>query len=682
MLKFGSKKLSLLDSLRTMSHKCWRKAEGGGIQVELKLLFQPANTIMSLLTTSLWLASANIGIAQPSPVRIPAKPQVYSNSAPSNSTSIPDPLDSGKQISLNGQTLSAAWHQWDLEPKTGKVQTAINDAGLMQLVGVELLNTRNTAKQPIVWFSPSTSPLVLDSWHSGMYRYLDVTQLATVAGWQMLVDGDTLRITTPAARVKGIRQGKQKQGDRIVVDLDRPTPWQITQQQSAAKPKTPDVQLLDDPNSKKLASPKLEWVVTIDATLDPAAKPDTPSSSSSNLELKAEPNLTTIHLSLPVGVSPRISSLANPYRIVIDLRSDAMVERDILWTAGLRWRQQFVKLGSDRFPVVWLEINPRNVGVTLKPISTETNSLIGTAPILQTAQSNSAAAAINGGFFNRNNKLPLGAIRRDGRWLSSPILNRGAIALNDSGEIKIGHLSWQGNIITSSGQIPISSFNSGYVSSGIALYSSNWGSTYTPLIDNEVIVAIQNERVTAQLPGGVAGKTAFPIPPNGYLLAIRATNVANFLPVGTLVRKESATIPADFARYPQILGAGPLLVKNGLFVLDGKAEGFSDAFIRQTAVRSAIGTTAAGNLIVATIHNRVGGSGSTLAETAKIMQSLGCVDALNLDGGSSTSLYLGGQLVDRLPVTAARVHNGLGIFLQPRPSERFRPVKKATHTSK
>lgn len=624
-----------------MSHKCWRKAEGGGIQVELKLLFLPANTIMSLLTTSLWLASANIVIAQPSPVRIPAKPQVYSNSAPSNSTSIPDLLDSGKQISLNGRTVSAAWHQWDLEPKTGKVQTAINDAGLMQLVGVELLNTRNTAKQPIVWFSPSTSPLVLDSWQSEMYRYLNVTQLATVAGWQMLVDGDTLRITTPAARVKGIRQGKQKEGDRIVVDLDRPTPWQVTQQQPAAKPKTPDIELLDDPNSGKLASPKLEWVVTINATLEQTAKPAfTPSSSISNLELKAEPNLTTIHLSLPVGVSPRVSSLANPNRIVIDLRSDAMVERDILWTAGLRWRQQFVKLGSDRFPVVWLEINPRNVGVTLKPISTETNTLIGTAPILQTAQSNSAAAAINGGFFNRNNKLPLGAIRRDGRWLSSPILNRGAIALNDSGEVKIGHLSWRGNIITSSGQIPVSSFNSGYVSSGIALYSTNWGSTYTPLIDNEVIVAIQNQRVTAQLPGGVAGKTAFPIPPNGYLLAIRASNVANFLPIGTLVREESATIPADFARYPQILGAGPLLVKNGSFVLDGKAEGFSDAFIRQTAVRSAIGTTAAGNSIVATIHNRVGGSGATLAETAKIMQSLGCVDALNLDGGSSTSLYL------------------------------------------
>ena len=41
------------------------------------------------------------------------------------------------------------------------------------------------------------------------------------------------------------------------------------------------------------------------------------------------------------------------------------------------------------------------------------------------------------------------------------------------------------------------------------------------------------------------------------------------------------------------------------------------------------------------------------------------VDALNLDGGSSTTLYLGGQILDRPPSTAARVHNGIGVFLQP-----------------
>jgi len=44
---------------------------------------------------------------------------------------------------------------------------------------------------------------------------------------------------------------------------------------------------------------------------------------------------------------------------------------------------------------------------------------------------------------------------------------------------------------------------------------------------------------------------------------------------------------------------------------------------------------------------------------------MGAVEALNLDGGSSTSLYLGGSLLDRPPSTAARVHNAIGIFIQP-----------------
>jgi exopolysaccharide biosynthesis protein len=101
--------------------------------------------------------------------------------------------------------------------------------------------------------------------------------------------------------------------------------------------------------------------------------------------------------------------------------------------------------------------------------------------------------------------------------------------------------------------------------------------------------------------------------------------------------------------------------------LDAKAEGFSDAFRQQLAIRSVIGTTARGTLIVAAIHDRIGGRGPSLAETAQLMQQMGAIDALNFDGGSSTGLYLGGQLLDRSAYTAARVHNGFGLFLIPLP---------------
>jgi exopolysaccharide biosynthesis protein len=112
------------------------------------------------------------------------------------------------------------------------------------------------------------------------------------------------------------------------------------------------------------------------------------------------------------------------------------------------------------------------------------------------------------------------------------------------------------------------------------------------------------------------------------------------------------------------VGAGPLLVKNNQVVLDAKSEKFSPAFIAEQALRSSICTTAAGNVIIAAVHERTGGHGPTLAEQAKLMQRMGCVNALNLDGGSSTSLYLGGELLNRSPSTAGRVHNGIGIFVE------------------
>jgi len=170
------------------------------------------------------------------------------------------------------------------------------------------------------------------------------------------------------------------------------------------------------------------------------------------------------------------------------------------------------------------------------------------------------------------------------------------------------------------------------------------------------------------MPGGIAGQMSFPIPTDGYLLTLRSNStVASSLGVGTQVRIESVTTPADFSSYPHILGAGPLLLQNQQIVLDAKAEQFSDAFIQQSAIRSAIGTTASGSLIIAAVHNRSGGLGPNLTETAQLMQQLGAINALNFDGGSSTGLYLGGQLLDRSPFTAARVHNGLGIFRQSLP---------------
>ncbi len=569
----------------------------------------------------------------------------------------PQIIRQGNQLTLNGRTLNVSWRQWQLGTS---IRTGISDGGLKQTLGIALLSTKDTTRQPVQWFSyPQTTPLVLPSQLSASYRFLDVTDLAKVAGWQLKVNGETLQIVSVPARVVNIQQSPQPWGSRIVIDLDRPTPWQFNDQRT-------------------------EGAISIDAAIDPSliqrfnappvqqrqdAEDATPVAVGAQgqlaiIRVENAKNQTTLRVVVPEGKRLQVFSVPNPNRLIIDVRPDALVEKEILWAPGIRWHQQYVNLGNARFPIVWLEVDPRTAGISLKPIWSNPTTQVGTAPILQTAQLWQAAAAINAGFFNRTNQLPLGAIRRDGRWFSGPILNRGAIAWTDSGQFKFGRFSLQEVLLTATGErLPVLFLNSGYVQPGIARYTPEWGSAYTPLSDNEVLVVVQNSLVTGQVSGGIAGKITVPIPTDGYLLTLRNNpTTAASLAIGTQVRLEQGTVPSDFASYPNILGAGPLLLQNQQIVLDANSEQFSKAFIQQFAIRSCIGATNSGTLMIAAIHNRVGGAGPNLTEAAQLMQLLGAVDALNFDGGSSTGLYLGGQLLDRSPTTVARVHNGLGIF--------------------
>lgn len=641
-------------------------------------LFWPAMSL--ILATIQCLSTTYITIAQESPTDAQAIP----SATPQTPASSLGKIHSGNQISLNGRTLPGAWLQ--RPGVANQVTTHISDGSLRQLIGIDLLNSSNPSIQPIEWFS-STKRSLLPTKLLGGYRYLDITKLAQTVGWQMQINGNILLITTPPTQVKNIRQSQPTkstsvaslQETRIVVDLDRPTPWQIKQELPVKKTADPDA-----PTPQPSAPPNKEWTITLDGIADRALierytpLPATPPNPLKQLPTTATPqaliqkvevvnNQTLIRLSVPYGLSPRISTTGNPDRLIIDLRVEAIAQRDIIWASGLRWRQQFFNLGKERFPIFWLEINPRTVGLTLKPIWTTPETLVGTAPIIQTAQKYLAAAAINGGYFNRNNRLPLGAIRRDSQWLSSPILNRGAIAWNDSGQFYFGRLTLEETLIASNNvRSSILFLNSGYVQSGIARYTPVWGQSYTPLTDNEVILVVQKDQITNQLPGGKVGQTKLSIPQDGYLLTLRgnATTTASQLPIGTTIRITTTTTPTDFNRYPHIIGAGPLLVQNSQIVLNAKGEKFSDAFIREKAIRSGICTTASGTLLIAAVHERTAGAGPNLAEHAQLMKLLGCVNALNLDGGSSTSLYLGGQLLNRSPNTAARVHNGIGIFLQ------------------
>ncbi len=105
-----------------------------------------------------------------------------------------------------------------------------------------------------------------------------------------------------------------------------------------------------------------------------------------------------------------------------------------------------------------------------------------------------------------------------------------------------------------------------------------------------------------------------------------------------------------------VLQAGPALVVDGRpVVCDGEdVEGFSagsaqfDSDITDGRhPRAAIGIDGTRLLAVATEGRAPGEAGLTLAELASLMAGLGAHEAINLDGGGSTSLVVDGRLVNR-----------------------------------
>ncbi|MEL7359341.1 MAG: phosphodiester glycosidase family protein [Cyanobacteria bacterium J06560_6] len=545
---------------------------------------------------------------------------------------------SGTQININGQSFPGIWQQRD-----GRIGISI--ASMANLIGVELLSTTAPNQQPIRWF-PATQDgvMTLPAWWDATNRYIDIADLAVAAGWTGQPNGNTLQLVMPQRQTLGVRQGKQTWGDRVVVDLNGPAAWHM---------EAADM-----------------YTVTIAGSISPEmvrAFRAVPGNLITQLHVAPLDGKTVVKLKTKGGATPQIWTAGNPARVVIDIRRDAMVERDVAWSPGLRWRQQYINVGQHRFPVYMFIAQPNPGTLALRPIHANPSTATGIEPILTQAQRQRVAGAVNAGFFNRNNQLPLGAVRNAGQWISGPILGRGAMAWNDQGDLVMDRFALSESVTTGIGEShSILAVNSGYVQAGIGRYTHGWGASYTPIVDNEIVVTVRNNVVSDRKTMGRAGtgSVSIPVDGEGYLLAFRSNRTAGetFAP-GTEVLLSSQSQPAIFEQYPNVMGGGPLLIRDRNIVLNPQLEGFSSNFIQGSAPRTAVGKTADGTWIIATMHDRVGGRGPTLRETAQIMQQLGSVDALNLDGGSSSSLYLGGQLLNRQPRTAARVNNGIGLFV-------------------
>jgi len=553
----------------------------------------------------------------------------------------------GTKVRLEGKDYPVPWRYFQVG---GQTRLGLSDIGAMDLLGLTLLDSAQPQSQPVQWFS--TEILKLSAQWAPPYRYLDLTDLLPGAEAQ----GDTLVLAPTGAAITQVRQGQQPWGRRIVVELSRPAFWQISQTgtEGAVLLNASAPSQLISGTSGETRAPKPQDEDNLGGG---GAVPNNPS-----FRLESAGNNSKLLVPLPPGYKLQVSSLANPYRLVIDVRADTPQPRTIVWAPGITWRQEWVTLPTGRFTVTSLDLDLQTAPLALQILRTNPAGAQGLAPMTTLARGANASAGINAGFFNRQTQLPLGALKQSGQWLSGPILNRGAVAWDDQGGAQFGRLTLQETVTTTGGQrVNLTALNSGYVQKGAARYTPDWGAVYIPLTDNETVTGVEDGAVVFQQSAGKAGQNQVTIPPRGYLLTHRG-GAASPWQIGDRLTLTSETLPPSFNRYPQILGAGPLLIAQGKIALNAEAEKFNPQFQNQKASRSALGQRRPGQMSLVAAHNRQGGPGATLGEWAQILKAMGMTSALNLDGGSSTSLVLGGQLVDRSPVTAARVSNGLGVF--------------------
>lgn len=170
---------------------------------------------------------------------------------------------------------------------------------------------------------------------------------------------------------------------------------------------------------------------------------------------------------------------------------------------------------------------------------------------------------------------------------------------------------------------------------------------FGPTIDfpNSTKVVLREGKVTAVTTQSVD------IPEDGqvFLLGNSANNKTYVLPnihIGDTVKLTSSLHNQDTGATSMLtavdaaIGAGPHLLTNGAVDLDVKRDGFTDPKITTSAnVRSFIGLDASHQFVMGTL------SAATMADMAQVLLKLGLTDAMNMDGGASSSLYANGSML-------------------------------------
>jgi Phosphodiester glycosidase len=297
---------------------------------------------------------------------------------------------------------------------------------------------------------------------------------------------------------------------------------------------------------------------------------------------------------------------------------------------GVRYRRWNATNARGRIRAHLLTVNPSRAGVTLD--YAHGRYVTNRAPLTRLLARDDAVAGINGGFFDI---YDTGAPRGMGRDRQLGMLHASKYTYNDAfymtrdGEFRIGPRILTARI-EQFPQIEITNVNSPAVRPGkVGIYAPAWGRTYGYRVTDGQrkrvrMVVIQDGRVASN-----RTRLNSDLQIRGLVLIGRGpgADALSQLRVGSIADVDWA-LPGE----PQVAISGDrILLRNGVRQVTND---------RELHPRSAIGIDRdTGRLLLLVIDGRQSFSrGYTLVEEARMMKQLGAEDALNLDGGGSSTM--------------------------------------------
>ncbi|MBQ7515984.1 MAG: phosphodiester glycosidase family protein [Schwartzia sp.] len=332
-----------------------------------------------------------------------------------------------------------------------------------------------------------------------------------------------------------------------------------------------------------------------------------------------------------------VKALKNPARVFIDFSK--FFERETDWdpAPGLKAKTYFRRDGRGLLSAFFLDVDPAKY--RLEPVLAN-GEVLGRQTVRGMSDDMQAAAAINASYFEPDGSFS-GVVRMDGTVIGTTYFTRSALGIKANGRPFIAPVYYDATVRIGAASVRVSGVNIERGDNNLIIYNRYYNpTTETNRFGREFTV--QNGRITKiQQANSV-------IPQDGYVISVHGSARDAFVRarVGDKVTLTEDLGP-QWLNVPTIVSGGPMLVKNGKPHVTVAEEKFPEDIAVGRAPRTGLALLPNRHILLAVVDGRQSSSiGCTLDEFAELLVKFGAREAINFDGGGSSEMVIGGQIIN------------------------------------